>query len=42
MFSKAKAQRQVAKVSIGASIFQINEPVMFGLPIILNPVYFIP
>jgi PTS system cellobiose-specific IIC component len=42
IFSKAKAQKQVSKVAAGSAIFQINEPVLFGLPMILNPIYFIP
>ncbi|MBU5268038.1 PTS sugar transporter subunit IIC [Virgibacillus proomii] len=34
--------RQVAKLSAPAGIFNINEPVIFGLPIVLNPVMLIP
>jgi PTS system cellobiose-specific IIC component len=32
----------VAKLALPSGIFQINEPMMFGLPIIMNPVMFIP
>ena len=32
----------MGKVSIIPSLFNINEPVIFGLPIVLNPIYFIP
>lgn len=42
IFQKDKAARNVAKVSVGPGVFQINEPIMFGLPVILNPIYFIP
>lgn len=34
--------RQVANVAAPAGIFNINEPVIFGLPIVLNPVMLIP
>ena len=34
--------RQVAKLSAPAGLFNINEPVIFGLPIVLNPVMLIP
>lgn len=34
--------REIAKVSAPGSIFNINEPVIFGLPIVLNPVMLIP
>jgi PTS system cellobiose-specific IIC component len=32
----------VAKLALPSGIFQINEPILFGLPIIMNPVMFIP
>ncbi|MBR7797287.1 PTS transporter subunit EIIC [Agaribacter marinus] len=34
--------RQVAKLSAPAGLFNINEPVIFGLPIVLNPAMLIP
>lgn len=34
--------REVAKLSAPAGIFNINEPVIFGLPIVLNPIMLIP
>ena len=42
LFSKAKDQKSIAKLSLAPGIFNINEMVIFGLPIILNPVYIIP
>ncbi|HLR63838.1 MAG TPA: PTS sugar transporter subunit IIC [Pseudogracilibacillus sp.] len=39
---KKHPYREVAKVSAPASIFNINEPVIFGLPIVLNPVMLVP
>jgi len=40
--SRRADHRQVAKLALPSGIFQINEPILFGLPIIMNPVMFIP
>lgn len=42
VFSRRADYRTVAKLSVGPGIFNINEPVMFGLPIVLNPMMVIP
>ena len=42
IFSKREETRAVAKLSAPMGLFNINEPVVFGLPIVLNPVYLIP
>ncbi|MFR6019766.1 MAG: PTS sugar transporter subunit IIC, partial [Lactobacillaceae bacterium] len=42
IFSKRDDQRAVAKLSIAPGFFNVNEPVMFGMPIVLDPIYFIP
>lgn len=42
LFSKRADYLTVAKLAIGPGIFNINEPVMFGLPIVLNAIMFIP
>jgi PTS system cellobiose-specific IIC component len=34
--------RQVSRLSLPTQVFQINEPIFFGLPIVLNPVFMIP
>ncbi|MBO0545373.1 PTS sugar transporter subunit IIC [Clostridium botulinum] len=39
---KSRSQKTIANLSIAPGMFNINEPVIFGLPIILNPIYFIP
>ncbi|MCF1586153.1 PTS sugar transporter subunit IIC [Tetragenococcus koreensis] len=39
---KHKAYRVVNNLSVGPGIFNINEPMLFGLPIVLNPIMFIP
>ena len=42
LFSKSKTIRTVARAGIIPLAFGINEPILFGYPVILNPVYFIP
>ena len=42
LFSKAKDQKSIAKLSLAPGLFNINEMVIFGLPIVLNPIYIIP
>ncbi|ABR50275.1 PTS system, lactose/cellobiose family IIC subunit [Alkaliphilus metalliredigens QYMF] len=39
---KRKEYKEVAKLSLPNGIFQINEPMIFGMPIVLNPILFIP
>lgn len=40
--SKDAAAKQVAKYSLAPALFNINEPLLFGLPIVFNPLLFIP
>ncbi|MFR4439335.1 MAG: PTS sugar transporter subunit IIC [Hungatella sp.] len=42
VFSRRDDQKAIAKLSWSMGIFNINEPVIFGMPIVLNPVYLIP
>lgn len=43
LFSKRLAQfKPIAKLSLVFSIFNVNEILLFGLPILFNPVFFIP
>ena len=42
LFSKRDDSKAVAKLSLPMGIFNINEPVTFGMPIVLNPLYIIP
>lgn len=42
MRSKAQSLKSIGTVGIVPSIFGINEPIIFGAPIILNPFLFIP
>ncbi|WP_422448671.1 PTS sugar transporter subunit IIC [Thermoanaerobacterium sp. DL9XJH110] len=39
---KRQDLRNLARLALPAGIFQINEPVIFGLPVVLNPILFIP
>ena len=34
--------RNVSRVSLPTQVFQINEPIFFGMPIVLNPIFMIP
>ena len=40
--AKSKQGKQIGKLSIGPAIFNINEPITFGLPIVLNPLMIVP
>ncbi len=40
--SKRAEYRDLAKMSFIPGIFNINEPIMFGLPIVLNPIMMVP
>lgn len=42
IFSKNKESKSIAKLSFAPGLFNINEMVIFGLPIVLNPIYIIP
>jgi len=40
--SKEPGFRKVSRISMPTQIFQINEPIFFGFPIVLNPIFMIP
>ncbi|WP_373139969.1 PTS sugar transporter subunit IIC [Beduini massiliensis] len=42
LFSKVQAERTVISISIAPGLFEINEPIIFGLPIVMNPIYMLP
>lgn len=42
MVSKREDYKAVAKLSTAPAIFTINEPLIFGLPLVLNPIMMIP
>ncbi|KAI3489481.1 hypothetical protein L1887_46527 [Cichorium endivia] len=42
IFARSKNMREVARLGAGASVFNINEPILFGLPVIMNPIMLIP
>jgi PTS system cellobiose-specific IIC component len=41
-FAKSEQIKSIGKLGIGPGIFNINEPVLFGTPIVLNPMLAIP
>lgn len=40
--SKTKSNRMIGNLGFAPGLFNINEPVIFGLPIVLNPIFIIP
>lgn len=42
LFSRRKDERMIANIGGVASLFNISEPMMFGVPIVFNPIYAIP
>jgi cellobiose PTS system EIIC component len=42
VFAKSKLLKQIGRIGIAPGLFNINEPVTFGLPIVLNPFLMIP
>lgn len=42
LVSRRKDYREIAKLALVPGLFNINEPLMFGLPIVLNPIMAIP
>ncbi len=42
LFSKNKHLKNVGKISLIPSLFNVNEPLIFGIPIVANPIFLIP
>lgn len=42
MFAKSQQYTQIAKLSLVPGLFTINEPIVFGLPLVLNPILAVP
>ena len=42
LFCRSKRIRELGKLSLVPGLFGINEPIVFGLPIVLNPMILIP
>lgn len=40
--SRSTQGKQLGKLAIGPAIFNINEPIIFGMPIVMNPMLIIP
>lgn len=41
-FSKSKRNKAMGRASVIPTFFGVNEPLLFGAPIVLNPVFFVP
>ncbi|SEK55451.1 PTS system, cellobiose-specific IIC component [Carnobacterium iners] len=42
MRSKVKSYKSLGRLSLPSAVFNINEPVIFGFPIVMNPIMMIP
>ncbi|MGT2667162.1 PTS sugar transporter subunit IIC [Streptococcus rifensis] len=42
VFSKRQDHKTIGKLAAPMGLFNINEPVIFGIPIVLNPIFLIP
>lgn len=42
LFAKSRRMKVLGQLSIGPGIFMINEPIIFGIPMVLNPIMMIP
>lgn len=40
--SRSKQMKQLGKLAIGPAVFNINEPIIFGMPIVMNPMLLLP
>jgi len=40
--SKDPGYRKVSRLSLPTQVFQINEPIFYGMPIVLNPIFMVP
>ncbi len=41
-FAKSKQYKMLGKLSLPTTFFFINEPLLFGIPVVLNPMFFLP
>ena len=41
-WAKSEQYKALGKLALGPAIFNINEPIIFGTPIVMNPLLFIP
>ena len=39
---KSKRNRAIGRASVVPTFFGVNEPILFGAPLVLNPIFFIP
>ena len=42
IFSRGKINRRLAKIAAPSMVFNVNEIMVFGIPIVMNPIFFIP
>jgi len=42
LFARSQQMKQLGRLAVGPGLFNINEPITFGMPIVMNPLMIIP
>ena len=42
IFAKSKQMKTLGRLALPTTMFFINEPLLFGIPVVLNPLFFFP
>ncbi len=42
LFARSQQMKQLGRLAVGPGIFNINEPITFGMPIVMNPLMIVP
>lgn len=42
LFAKSASNKEISKLAVIPALFGVDEPAYFGLPMILNPIFFVP
>ncbi len=42
LFARSQQMKQLGRLAIGPGLFNINEPITFGMPIVMNPLMIVP
>ncbi|MFO1442088.1 PTS cellobiose transporter subunit IIC [Bacillus sp. Bva_UNVM-123] len=42
LFARSQQMKQLGRLAVGPGLFNINEPITFGMPIVMNPLLIVP
>lgn len=42
LFARSQQMKQLGRLAVGPGLFNINEPITFGMPIVMNPLMIVP